>query len=508
MMRPRRPVSSVRQPSAWLIAGGGLALYGALVFALVVAGAWPSLPLPWWVAQAVPPIVYGILVRLCVRRVSASRWIGATLFLWAVHVVLGVLTGAAVARFGSSAVDLGGAGAFPPPPLPELFWVPLLLVPLRDSIGGGARMRRGLQGRDAERGVGHDGRPLATVPARPAPVRATGPAAVAAAPAGARSSAAVMTGAGATPRELRETGARPVTLDRGGAAAERAAPKHAAPDAVGIRTAAEPPPHRLLDEMLASETSTAVVRVSFDRIAGQLPAGAFHLPLDRLAASLPEPGYLLIPQRLVLAQLAEGLVRAGWEVVGEQFPRHVLAMTDEELTRQLPDGQLVLPLDELVPQLPLELFVPAGPVVAIEGIESFPAPFQPASPEEDVEEPAAALDPPRVAEAQIASGPSAPRAGSLDEEAETPRELPELPELEDVALDPALTGTVELEPESTPTVETELRPLDARPMDSHASEGRVVARRGAGDRARTTGDPGAGRHRARPGLDGHGRARA
>src|SRR5205814_1442732 len=97
------------------------------------------------------------------------------------------------------------------------------------------------------------------------------------------------------------------------------------------------------------------VSVSFDRIAGQLPAGAFHLPLDRLAASLPEPGYLLIPQRLVLAQLAEGLVRAGWEVVGEQFPRHVLAMTDEELTRQLPDGQLVLPLDELVPQLPLEL---------------------------------------------------------------------------------------------------------------------------------------------------------
>src|SRR5207253_2340813 len=83
---------------------------------LVVAGAWPSLPLPWWVAQAVPPIVYGVLVRLCVRRVSASRGIGATLFLWAVHVVLGVLTGAAVARFGSSAVDLGAAGAFPPPP--------------------------------------------------------------------------------------------------------------------------------------------------------------------------------------------------------------------------------------------------------------------------------------------------------------------------------------------------------------------------------------------------------
>ena len=65
MMRSRGAVSSVRQPSAWLIAGGGLALYGALVFALVVVGAWPRLPLPWWVAQAAPPIVYGVLVRLC-----------------------------------------------------------------------------------------------------------------------------------------------------------------------------------------------------------------------------------------------------------------------------------------------------------------------------------------------------------------------------------------------------------------------------------------------------------
>jgi len=161
MMRPRRAVSSVRQPSAWLIAGGGLALYGALVFALVVAGAWPSLPLPWWVAQAAPPIVYGVLVRLCVRRVSALRWIAATLSLWAVHVVLGVLTGAAVARFGSSAVDLVGAGAFPPP-LPELFWVPLLLVPLRDSIGGGARTRPGARG-----GEGGGGGGAARAPAAP-----------------------------------------------------------------------------------------------------------------------------------------------------------------------------------------------------------------------------------------------------------------------------------------------------------------------------------------------------
>jgi len=126
-----------------------------------------------------------------------------------------------------------------------------------------------------------------------------------------------------------------------------------------------------------------------------------------------------------------------------------------------------------VPQLPLELFVPAGPVVDIEGIESFPAPFQPALPEEGVEEPAGAfaLDPPLVAEAQIASGPPGRRAGwSVDEEPETPREHPELPELEDVELDPALTGTAEVEPDSTPMIETELRPLDGPPIDSQASE--------------------------------------
>jgi len=218
--------------------------------------------------------------------------------------------------------------------------------------------------------------------------------------------------------------------------------------------------------MLARETSTAIVRVSFDRIAGQLPPGAFHLPLDRVAASLLEPGYLLIPQRLVLAQLAEGLVRAGWEVVGEQFPRHLLAMTDEEITRQLPDGQLVLPLDELVPQLPFELFVPAGPVVDIEGIESFPAPFQPAEPAGGV-----ALDAPPVTEAQTATEPPAPGAGwSPDEEPETGRDPPELLELEDVELDPALTGMVEVQPEPTPALETELRPPGGPSVGGHPSE--------------------------------------
>jgi hypothetical protein len=42
----------------------------------------------------------------------------------------------------------------------------------------------------------------------------------------------------------------------------------------------------------------AVVKVSFHRIADQLPAGAFKVGADEVAAGLPEPGVLLVPQRL------------------------------------------------------------------------------------------------------------------------------------------------------------------------------------------------------------------
>jgi hypothetical protein len=166
--------------------------------------------------------------------------------------------------------------------------------------------------------------------------------------------------------------------------------------------------------MLARETSADVVRVSFARIADQFPAAAFNLPLDRMAASLLEPGYLLVPQRLVLAQLAEGLVRAGWETVAEQFPRHLLALSDAEITRRLREGQLVLPLDELVPQLPSELFRVVGPLVNLEGIDSFPEPFKPIAhePDERLAAPVAEAVADSVAEAPVVTDPQLPSATS------------------------------------------------------------------------------------------------
>jgi len=252
----------------------------------------------------------------------------------------------------------------------------------------------------------------------------------------------------------------------------------------------------LLDEMLARDTSGDVVRVSFERVAGQLPAGAFHVPLERVAASLPEPGYLLIPRRLVLAQLAEGLVRAGWEVVGEQFPRRLLAMTGGEITREIPDGQLVLPLDELVPQLPPEIFVPAGPIVDLKGIESFPSPFQAVPAEESVEvlmdtltvdtppeaEGKTAVGAPPAAEAETVNAPPAPIAqSSLEVEPEAGLERSEILALEDIEPDPTLTGMIEVEPAPMATFETEAvaepvaAPVAAESRDEISTLRRVAA---------------------------------
>jgi hypothetical protein len=125
-----------------------------------------------------------------------------------------------------------------------------------------------------------------------------------------------------------------------------------------------------------SESAGDGIRISFERIAAQLPARLFQAPLDRVAAELAEPGYLLIPRPLVVPQLAEGVVRVGWGVVADQFPRTLLAVAADGVKSELPDGQLVLPLDEIVSQIPIELRQADRPVLALRGIENFPEPFR------------------------------------------------------------------------------------------------------------------------------------
>ena len=118
------------------------------------------------------------------------------------------------------------------------------------------------------------------------------------------------------------------------------------------------------------------VRISWGRVAAELPVEAFNVPLDQVAERMRQPGALLIPQSLVLPQLAEGLIRVGWDVIAPQFPREAMAVSDAEMAERLPNG-IRLPLDEIVRQVPLDLFMAAGPAADVRGLEYFPAPFQP-----------------------------------------------------------------------------------------------------------------------------------
>jgi hypothetical protein len=120
----------------------------------------------------------------------------------------------------------------------------------------------------------------------------------------------------------------------------------------------------------------ATVRVSFDRVAVELPAEAFRGSLDQVAARMHRPGALLIPLSRVLPQLGEGLIRVSWDVVAPQFPREQMAVSDAEMIERLPNG-IQLPLDEVIRQISPDLFVTGGPAVDVRGLESFPAPFQP-----------------------------------------------------------------------------------------------------------------------------------
>jgi hypothetical protein len=406
-------VSSVARPSSWLIVAAGLAVYATLVWALPAAR-WPEAPLPGWLAQAGVPIVYGILVGVFMRRASWPRFLGAIALLWVGHLLVGALTGGVTAWLLPSSVDPATSAWFPPPPLPQFLWVPLLLIPLHDLIVGDPRSRRG--GRVVRlRSLGPDGRaPIAaSMSPAAAPVSPVAPVVVSTKP--------VTT----EPRERRgDANARPVSLAHAESMASRIGPTSSTSPASATAIVEPPPTRPVLDEMLARETSADVVRVSFARIADQFPAAAFNLPLDRMAASLLEPGYLLVPQRLVVAQLAEGLVRAGWETVAEQFPRHLLALSDAEITRRLREGQLVLPLDELVPQLPSELFRVVGPLVNLEGIDSFPEPFKAIGhePDERLAAPFAEAVSASVAEAPVVTDPQLPSATSepLEDEAAAP----------------------------------------------------------------------------------------
>ena len=140
MTRPGLVVDSHHRPLFWVIAAASFLAYLGLLVAVSTAGLHLDVPLPWWLAQTAPPLLYALLVLVVVRPRSATSLSGATLLLWTVHLLLGMLTEPVLALLGGHGPS-GTIWLFPPAPLPELLWVPVLLVPLRDLLRGGPASR-------------------------------------------------------------------------------------------------------------------------------------------------------------------------------------------------------------------------------------------------------------------------------------------------------------------------------------------------------------------------------
>lgn len=201
------------------------------------------------------------------------------------------------------------------------------------------------------------------------------------------------------------------------------------------------------------------VRVSFSRVAPEMPTECFSVPLEQVAERMRQPGALLVPQYLVLPQLAEGLIRVKWDVVAAQFPRDLLTVADADMMARLPNG-ISLPLDEVIAQVPSDLFLIGGPAVDVRGLESFPAPFQPL-----VSDPAP--EPPKAVPAEPPAPPAEPEPVAVAP--------PDLAEPERVTV---VTADVAMEegpatPRETVEAELPIAPETRVGVESDSAESRV-----------------------------------
>jgi len=183
-----------------------------------------------------------------------------------------------------------------------------------------------------------------------------------------------------------------------------------------------------------------MIRISFGRIADQLPVEMFARGREGFHATLRPGVSLLVPRRLLLPYLGEALAPVKWEVVADQFPRAELALSHEEIAGRLPHRSLLLPLDEVVPQIPAELLALSTPAANVYGIEEFPPPFQPHVPPPS-ETPA--VDTRATAE-PVAVALAEPEPPLVSE----PREEPEPPAEPEASAEPE--GLAEAEPLAEP----------------------------------------------------------
>ena len=370
--------SSARRFSSWLLVMLGLAGYLGLLYGLTMLPLQLEVPLPQWGAAVVAPLVYGLLVVLCVRWPSPLRWLVGTALLSGLHVLLGLARGPISAFLDPSLAGRPLPWVLPPP-LPELVGLILLLVPLRDLL----RVRP----RSARERLAAAGRAPSAARGRTAPLRPAQPA-----PAESRYSPSEAT---AIPQV--EASPEPVVP-----AAPIAPPIPPAPslepdpmDEVRRRRAAARAERRRETEVPhPTRRSDVVLRIALDRIMDQLPPGTFLAPEDEVAASLRDPGYLLIPGQLVVTQLSEGIARVAWSDIVDQFPPRLIGLGSAEIGEHLGDG-LRLPLDEVVGQLPHELFIADTPEIELSGLDRIPVPFHPL----EQSEPAPIIERPSVAPA-------------------------------------------------------------------------------------------------------------
>lgn len=477
-------MSSRKKLLTWVIVVGALGLYPWVAIAWFEVNPGGLATVPWSVASAVPPLVYALLVLLCLPRSSIKQRIAGIGVLCTFHALLGILTGALYSFIGLIPFERALTQAFlqvPPSLFLQIIWAPLALLPFRHLLlPRPPRDPLPVPQREKPR---PRTKPVAPLPSAqstwdpaPAPLQQElrAPEIAEARPilvppedkddkveawlaslAATEPEPALSAGGDASGRSLsipilgeepnlpietwfREEPVVGVEQAVSGQGPLTSAPHGERPWAEGPTLMQgeerkdQPPPQTLptgTDRMPPAEPDPTDIRIPFERIADQLPAETFLLPLDRLASNLREPNLLLIPQRLILPQLPEGVVRVPWGEVAAQFPKHALALPGEEMAKRISNGGLLLPLDEVVRQLsPEALHLPLRSV-DVHGIEQFSAPFQPSvsDPASTVDVPAEGLD---RAQAAIPPSESLSPRQAQESEARLPVEAPRSVEVE------------------------------------------------------------------------------
>ena len=136
MTRPGLVVDSHRRPLSWVIVAASSWWYVGLLVAVGMAGLHLDVPLPWWVAQAAPPVALraprprrgpSAIGDVAVRRRASA--VGRPPARRHAHRARSRLARCAGGAGGEVVVSAGAVA--------QLLWVPVLLVPLRDLLRGG-----------------------------------------------------------------------------------------------------------------------------------------------------------------------------------------------------------------------------------------------------------------------------------------------------------------------------------------------------------------------------------